>query len=62
MSRSHFADCALSLRIAAGLGVDIDEKAAARYPWPQGMEGTDENWASGAWAPVRRLDGSVVTP
>ena len=45
-----------------GLGVDIDEEAAAKYPWPHGMEGSDENWQSGAWAPVRKLDGSVVNP
>lgn len=36
-----------------------DEEAAANY---QGMAAIDENWASGAWAPVRKLDGSIVTP
>lgn len=42
-----------------GLGIDIDEEAAARYPW-------DPNVASGAnpciWPAVRRPDGSVVRP
>jgi len=38
-----------------GLGIDIDEKAAARYPFPV----ADLN---GAWPPVRRPDGEVITP
>lgn len=38
-----------------GLGVDIDEKLAAKYPFP-------EHPLSGGWAPVRRLDGTVVRP
>ncbi|MCM8750040.1 starvation-sensing protein RspA [Thermomicrobiaceae bacterium CFH 74404] len=38
-----------------GLGVDIDEKLAARYPFP-------EHPLNGGWAPVRRLDGTVIRP
>lgn len=38
-----------------GLGVDIDEAAAARYPFP-------EHPLNGAWPPVRRRDGSIVRP
>ncbi|GBD17062.1 D-galactonate dehydratase family member RspA [bacterium HR26] len=38
-----------------GLGVDIDEKLAAKYPFP-------EHPLHGGWAPVRRLDGTVVRP
>ena len=38
-----------------GLGIDIDEAAAARYPFP-------EHPLNGAWPPVRRLDGTVIRP
>jgi mannonate dehydratase len=38
-----------------GLGVDIDEKLAAKYPFP-------EHPLNGAWPAVRRLDGSVIRP
>jgi mannonate dehydratase len=38
-----------------GLGVDIDEALAARYPFP-------EHPYNGAWPPIRRLDGTVIRP
>jgi mannonate dehydratase len=38
-----------------GLGVDIDEQLAAKYPFP-------EHPYNGAWPEVRRLDGTVVKP
>ncbi len=38
-----------------GLGIDVDEKLAARYPFP-------EHPLNGSWPPVRRLDGTVVRP
>lgn len=42
-----------------GLGVDIDEAAAAKYPW-------DPNVATGSnpciWPAVRKPDGSIVRP
>ncbi len=38
-----------------GLGVDIDEKLAAEFPFP-------EDRYNGAWPEVRRLDGTVITP
>ncbi len=38
-----------------GLGIDIDERLAAKYPFP-------EHPLNGGWAPVRRLDGTVVRP
>jgi mannonate dehydratase len=38
-----------------GLGVEIDEELAARYPFP-------EHALNGGWPPVRRLDGTVVRP
>jgi mannonate dehydratase len=36
-----------------GLGVDIDEKLAAKFPFPEAE-------LNGAFPPVRRLDGSVI--
>jgi mannonate dehydratase len=38
-----------------GLGVTIDERAAARFPFP-------EHDYNGAWPEIRRLDGTVVRP
>ena len=46
-----------------GLGIDVDEEAAAKYPWPtdtgltgQGKTGQIE------WTTVRKRDGSITTP
>jgi mannonate dehydratase len=38
-----------------GLGVDVDEALAARFPFP-------DHPLNGGWPPVRRLDGTVVRP
>ena len=38
-----------------GLGIDIDEALAAKYPFP-------EHPLNGAWPPVRRRDGTVIRP
>jgi mannonate dehydratase len=38
-----------------GLGIDIDEEAAARYPFP-------DHPFNGAWPEIRRVDGTVVKP
>ncbi len=38
-----------------GLGIDVDETLAARYPFPN-------HPLNGAWPPVRRLDGTVIRP
>jgi mannonate dehydratase len=38
-----------------GIGVDIDEELAAKYPYP-------EHEYNGAWPEIRRLDGTVVKP
>ena len=38
-----------------GLGVELDEELAAKYPFP-------EDPLNGGWPPVRRLDGTVVRP
>ena len=38
-----------------GLGIDIDERLAAQYAFP-------EDHLNGAWPEIRRLDGTVVKP
>ena len=40
---------------APGLGMDINEALAARFPFP-------EHPLNGGWAPVRRRDGTVIRP
>ena len=38
-----------------GLGIDVDEGLAAKYPFPP-------HPLNGGWAPVRREDGTVIRP
>ena len=38
-----------------GLGMDLNEALAARFPFP-------EHPLNGGWAPVRRMDGTVIRP
>jgi mannonate dehydratase len=38
-----------------GLGIDLNEELAGRYPFP-------EHPLNGAWPPIRRLDGTVIRP
>ena len=38
-----------------GLGIDVDEKLAAKFPFKEREFG-------GAWDTVRRADGSMVKP
>jgi mannonate dehydratase len=38
-----------------GLGIDVDETLAAKYPFP-------DHPLNGAWPPVRRRDGTVIRP
>jgi mannonate dehydratase len=38
-----------------GFGVDLDERAAARYPFP-------DHEYNGAWPAIRRADGTVIRP
>ncbi|MDP9362697.1 MAG: starvation-sensing protein RspA [Chloroflexota bacterium] len=38
-----------------GLGIDLDETAAAKYPFP-------EHPLNGAWPPIRQSDGTVIRP
>ncbi len=51
----EFHDGALWSNDKPGLGVDIDEALAAKYPFP-------EHPLNGAWPEVRRRDGTVVRP
>ena len=48
-------DGALWANDRPGLGVDLDEEAAARYPFP-------DHPLNGAWPPVRQIDGTVIRP
>jgi mannonate dehydratase len=40
-----------------GLGIDVDEKAAARFPFPAGPPNFDYSWGT-----TRRRDGTVIRP
>ncbi len=51
----EFRDGAMWANDRPGLGIDIDEDLAAKYPFP-------EHPLNGAWPPVRRRDGTVVRP
>ncbi|MGE0608008.1 MAG: enolase C-terminal domain-like protein [Pirellulales bacterium] len=51
----QWCDGALWPNDRPGLGIDIDEKLAAKYPFP-------DHPYNGAWPAIRRPDGSVVRP
>src|SRR5688572_283001 len=40
-----------------GLGIDVDEKVAAKFPFPAGPPNFDYSWGT-----TRRLDGTVIRP
>lgn len=40
-----------------GLGIEVDEKLAAKFPFPQGPPNFDYNWGT-----TRRRDGTVIRP
>ena len=40
-----------------GLGIDVDEKLAARFPIPAGPPNFDYSWGT-----TRRRDGTVIRP
>src|SRR5204862_5923592 len=42
---------------APGLGIDVDEKAAAKFPYPPGPPNFDYDWGR-----TRRRDGTVIRP
>ena len=44
-----------------GWGIEVDEKAAAKYPYGSGGRGFGErNNLNGGWGEVRRRDGTIV--
>lgn len=51
----EFHDGAMWSNDKPGLGIDIDETLAAKYPFP-------DHPLNGAWPEVRRRDGTVVRP
>jgi mannonate dehydratase len=40
-----------------GLGIEVDEKLAAKFPYPEGPPNFDYNWGT-----TRRRDGTVIRP
>jgi mannonate dehydratase len=48
-------DGAMWANDSPGLGIDVDEQAAARFPFP-------EHPLNGAWRPVRLHDGTAIRP
>jgi mannonate dehydratase len=42
-----------------GWGIEVDEKAAAKYPFGTGEQG-DRKKYNGGWGEVRRRDGSII--
>ncbi len=42
---------------APGHGVDVDEKLAAKFPFPAGPPNFDYSWGT-----TRRRDGTVIRP
>jgi mannonate dehydratase len=44
-------------RETPGLGIDIDEKLAAKFPYPEGPPNFDYSWGT-----TRRKDGTVIRP
>jgi mannonate dehydratase len=42
-----------------GWGIEIDEKAAAKYPFGTGETGQRQQY-NGGWGEVRRRDGTVI--
>src|SRR5262249_3256886 len=45
---------------APGWGVEVDEKAAAKYPFGAGREGGERGKLNGGWGEVRKRDGTVI--
>jgi len=44
---------------APGWGIEVDEKAASRYPFGSFEEGTRQQY-NGGWGVIRRRDGTVI--
>jgi mannonate dehydratase len=52
-----FKDGRMMAEERPGLGMEVDEKAAARFPYPPGPANFDYSWGN-----TRRLDGTVIRP
>ena len=44
---------------APGWGIEVDERAAAKYPFGHGETGERQR-LNGGWGEVRRLDGTLI--
>jgi mannonate dehydratase len=44
---------------APGWGIEVDEKAAAKYPYGTGENG-DRKTLNGGWGEIRKLDGTII--
>jgi mannonate dehydratase len=42
---------------APGLGIDVDEKLATKFPFPPGPPNFDYSWGR-----TRRRDGTIIRP
>ena len=45
---------------APGWGVEIDEKAAAKYPFGTGERNGERGKLNGGWGEVRKRDGTII--
>ena len=42
-----------------GWGIEVDEKAAAKYPYGTG-EGGEKKTLNGGWGEIRKKDGTII--
>ena len=54
------AICRLYANESPGWGIEVDEKAAAKYPFSSGERGGRRNLYNGGWGDVRKRDGTIV--
>ncbi len=45
---------------APGWGIEIDEKAAAKFPFGAGREGGERGKLNGGWGEVKKRDGTII--
>ena len=45
---------------APGWGIEVDEKAAAKYPFRPGRSGPGGRNLNGGWGEIRRRDGTII--
>ena len=56
----EFKDGFLYANESPGWGIEVDEKAAAKYPFSSGERGGRRNLYNGGWGDVRKRDGTIV--